>query len=350
MQNKIQKKLKAVQNKKFMDLMFRKWDYLSKKMADRIGWLPPLASPNFLNIEPANVCNLKCRLCPTGNDILGREKGFMSLELFSDILKGWDGKNTRLDFSGFGEPFLNKNFPEMLQLSKERGFKVGISTNGNLMTPELSAKLVEFGVDNVLVAVDGATMESYDWYRRGGDFNRVVSNIRELVLAKQKINSAKPTVHLQFVVMKRNEHEIELIKKIAADLGVDALFLKTCGFYQYIGMSFEDFKKDYLPTDKKYHRLESEEKALPGFVCPWMNHGAMILWDGRISACCYDPYGEVILGQVGKKNTFLDQWRKSPVYKKFRSNAIKGLYPYKVCARCPVKFRLSKGEYVERVI
>ena len=321
-------------------------DHFSKKIADKTGRLPKKAVPDFLNIEPSGFCNLRCRLCPTGNNTLGRDKGFMSLETFKNILDDWDGKKTRIDFSGFGEPFLNRDFLEMVRMSKEKGFEVSVLTNGNLLTAEVSQELIAHKTDKVTVAVDGATQDTYNWYRRGGDFNKVISNLNTLVETKHKQKTNLPYIELQFVVMKKNESEIGLIKKMAKELGVDKLILKTCGFYRLIGMSFEEFRKDYLPDNKKYQRLEDENNPISNFICPWMNHGAMILWDGRICACCYDSQGEVILGRVTRVNNFIQQWRDSPEYEIFRKDGIRKKYPYKVCELCPARFRKTKGESI----
>ena len=337
--------LKTLKKYGFGGAIDKKYHYLLKKIADKTGWLSKGEVPNFFNIEPTSFCNLKCRLCPTGNNILGRDKGFMTLDVFKKILSGWNGKKTRIDFGGFGEPLLNKDFLEMVRISKDKNFDISIFTNGNLLTPEISLALVSFKADRIIISVDGATKETYSWYRRGGDFNKVVSNLKTLVKIKREQGSNLPNTELQFVVMKKNESELGLIKKIALELGVDKLILKACGFYSFIGMSFDEFKKDYLPINKKYRRLENENSPISDFVCPWMNHSAMVLWNGKISACCYDSHGEVILGDVNETN-FIDQWQNSLKYKNFRKNGVKGIYPYKVCKLCPAKFRVTKGEKI----
>ncbi|KKS13442.1 MAG: hypothetical protein UU69_C0005G0014 [Candidatus Magasanikbacteria bacterium GW2011_GWA2_41_55] len=343
--NKKNSKLKTIRKYGFWGAIDRKRHYLLKRLADKTGWLSKREVPDFLNIEPTSFCNLKCRLCPTGNDILGRDKGFMTLDVFKKILSGWNGKRTRIDFGGFGEPLLNKDFLEMVRVSKDKGFDISIFTNGNLLTPEISSALVSLKADRIIMSVDGATQETYGWYRRGGDLIRVISNLNAFVKIKREQKSNLPNMELQFVVMKKNESELDIIKKIALEVGVDKLILKACGFYSFIGMNFDEFKKDYLPVNKKYRRLEDENNPIPGFVCPWINHGAMILWNGKIAACCYDSHGEVILGDINETN-FIDQWQNSLKYKIFRKNAVKGIYPYKVCKLCPAKFRVTKGENI----
>lgn len=345
MLNKKNNKLETLKKYGFWGAIDRKRHYLFKKLADKTGWLSKREIPDFLNIEPTSFCNLKCRLCPTGNNILARDKGFMTLEIFKKILFGWNSKRTNIYLGGFGEPLLNKDFLEMVRISKDKEVDISIFTNGNLLTPEISSALVSLKADRIIISMDGATQETYSWYRRGGDFNKVVSNLKTLVKIKREKESNLPNIELQFVVMKKNESELELIKKIAIELSVDKLILKTCGFYSFVGMSFDEFKKDYLPVNKKYRRLEDENSPIPDFICPWMNHGAMILWNGKIAACCYDSHGEVILGDANQTN-FIDQWRSSLKYKDFRKNGVKGIYPYKVCKLCPAKFRTSKGENI----
>lgn len=69
-----------------------------------------------------------------------------------------------------------------------------VSTNFSLkISDETIEKIADCGLEHSIVALDGSTQESYSWYRRGGDFNLVVSNIIHLqsLLSKKKKQSSE---------------------------------------------------------------------------------------------------------------------------------------------------------------
>jgi len=74
--------------------------------------------PHTAWIEPTNVCNLKCIMCP--NSVIPQNNpGFMSMDLYKKIID--EGKNhfTSIVLCLAGEPFLHKQLPEMVAYAKK---------------------------------------------------------------------------------------------------------------------------------------------------------------------------------------------------------------------------------------
>ncbi|MDD3051776.1 MAG: radical SAM protein, partial [Candidatus Cloacimonetes bacterium] len=85
--------------------------------------------PASIMIEPTNICNLRCPLCPSGNGTLTRKRGSIDFKLFEKIVEELHDKIFMLFFWNQGEPFLHKNMNEMVRYAAERKIYTTISTN-----------------------------------------------------------------------------------------------------------------------------------------------------------------------------------------------------------------------------
>jgi radical SAM protein with 4Fe4S-binding SPASM domain len=133
----------------------------------------PLSTPFTLNVFPINACNFKCSYCAQSRGIEGLKEynNFdlserMTLETFKKIVeqsKKFDKPYKLLSFMGHGEPLLNKDLPEMIKLAKDNNIaqRIEIITNGSLLTPELSDAIVDAGVTNVRISLQGLSSEQY---------------------------------------------------------------------------------------------------------------------------------------------------------------------------------------------
>jgi MoaA/NifB/PqqE/SkfB family radical SAM enzyme len=138
----------------------------------------PLGYPVIAQVEPANYCNLDCPLCLTTNITKARSKTLLSLEAFKRFIDECGDYLLLLVLWNWGEPFLNPDLIKMIAYAKARGIVVHTSTNGNVPLDEAQVEaLVDSGLDSLVVAVDGASQETYEKYRQGGRLDRVILNI-----------------------------------------------------------------------------------------------------------------------------------------------------------------------------
>lgn len=122
---------------------------------------------------------------------------------------------------GWGEPLLHPNLLDMLEKVKESETEVGFTTNGMQLTEDRCRDLVEIGVDRIGVSLDGATQETYQAIRSGGDFQRVVSNLETLEALKEGRSSDKPQIIILFIKMTKNIEELPSLVKLGSNLEVD---------------------------------------------------------------------------------------------------------------------------------
>ena len=97
----------------------------------------------------------------------------------------------------------------------------------------LRRKTVESGPDRLIISLDGLDQETYEKYRVGGSLEKVMEGTRNLVSWKKELRSRSPYIILQFIVFRTNEHQVEDVRKLARELGVDKLELKTAQVYDY---------------------------------------------------------------------------------------------------------------------
>ncbi len=183
--------------------------------------------PSIVNVEPTNICNLRCPLCVTGSMQMKRPYGRMDFSHFKKFIDQVADKIIYITLYHQGEPYLHKQFNDMVSYAKSKGVYVATSTNAHFFTPELSKAVVDSGLDSMIISLDGVTQESYAKYRVLGRLDVVLDGIRNLVAAKREAKSKTPYLFLQFLVMKHNEHEIPQMKQLARNLGVDRLLIKT---------------------------------------------------------------------------------------------------------------------------
>ena len=268
--------------------------------------------PELLFIEPTNRCNLNCPFClvntddtypDTSHNSMKRPFGFMDMELYNKIMteaKKFGIKRLNLEF--WGEPFLHPNIDEMISRAASSGFTASIFTNG-LALKEKHFKVIPNNLKSISLSIDGASENTYKQNREGGNFELVWGNLLKL---SSICRNTGTSVRWQFIVMKNNEHEVGLAKELAKKHNIK-LVLKT----------FNPSVKD-LVTSKSEHSRKASNKP-----CRSIYKQFGILWNGNIVACCQDPDGREILGNIGESSLY-DIWNGIK-YKEFRDRVDKAL-------------------------
>lgn len=290
-------------------------------------------------IEPTNVCNLKCPLCPVSG--AKRERGFLSFENFKKIID--DIPNLKfINFGWAGEPLLNKEACKMIKEAHKRGIRSSLSTNTVLLN-QYVAEILDSGLDTLFVCLDGASKETHEKYRVGSNFESIKSNIREFCAEKRRRGLKLPEVILQSLLTKDNEKEMSLMIKLAESLGVDGLTFKTLSLGSSASLA-ERIKraKEFLPS-AHFSRYDLEDGTpvirSKSKLCHWLKQ-AVVMWNGDVVPCCYDFEGALTVGNVFKDGGFRKVWQ-SEKYKKYRQKIIKK--EFALCQNCSRTDEDSQG-------
>lgn len=289
-------------------------------------------------IEPTNICNLRCPLCPVSG--AKREKGFLSLENFKKIIDDIP-KLKSINLGWAGEPLLNKEVFKIVKYADSRGIRTTISTNAVLLNQYIDEAL-NSGLTNLIVCLDGASKETHEKYRVGSDFELIKSNIKKFCEEKKKRKLKRPWVTLQSLATKDNVKEMPAMIELAKNLGVDSLKFKTLSLGSSVSLA-ERIKraKEFLPPDKfsrydfKGEKLTIKSKPK---LCSWLRQ-SVILWNGDVVPCCYDVEGTLVVGNVFKDGGFKKVWQ-SEKYKQYRRKIIRR--EFALCKNCS-----QTGEYTQ---
>jgi len=213
--------------------------------------------PRRINVEPTVECNLDCPGCPRLACLPTRRQRYMSLDVYCKLIDELGASLKTLNFFDYGETFLHPQVYEMLEHTKKvnDGIYIHASTNGHFFgTEEERKRLVASGIDQVMFSIDGATAETYSIYRRGGDFELVMRNLRALVETRARMNSSTPEVMWRYILFRGNDgdEEMDRARRMARESGVDV-------FCFYLtdtppGAPSERF----VPGTPDYERIKSE--------------------------------------------------------------------------------------------
>jgi len=303
--------------------------YVSKWTKKPIQWGYPVS----ISFEPTSSCNLRCPECPSGLRAFTRPTGMLKNDFFKQTIDQLYKDLFYLVFYFQGEPYLNPDFLEMVKYATKKKIYTATSTNAHYLTDENAKRTVESGLDRLIISIDGTTQDVYQQYRVGGKLEKVIKGAENIVKWKKELNSKKPFVIFQFLVVKPNEHQIVDVKALAEKIGVDDVWLKTAQVYDY-----ENDPHQLIPTIEKYSRYKKNEEGVVQFKnklenhCWRLWHATVISWDGLVVPCCFDKDATHKLGSL-KDKTFKEVWQ-SDEYVKFRRDILQSRKNIDICANC----------------
>ena len=302
--------------------------WLSRIFGKSIHWGKPIS----ISVEPTTSCNLSCPECPSGLKKFSRPTGKISREDFELILNQMARHLQYITFYFQGEPLLHQEFTQFVRMAKQKKLFVATSTNAHFLNEQKAVDLIQSGLDRLIISLDGTDAETYTKYRRGGDFDQVISNIKTMVRTRKEQNTKHPFLELQFLVLKHNEHQIQEIKQLGKELGVDKVVLKTAQVYE-----FED-GNDFIPDLDKYARYQKHEDGkyriknkLPNH-CFRMWSSCVLTWDTQVVPCCFDKDADYRFGNL-KLHDFNQIWRNTE-YQAFRQQILADRSQIDICRNC----------------
>lgn len=293
-------------------------------------------------VESSLACNLKCVMCPwEGFRRELQDHGHMSQAVWESLVP-YLHEVKSIDFSGGGEPLLQKNLIKWLVQAKSAGCETGFLTNGMLLTSQKSNELIESNIDWIGFSIDGADQETYEKIRQGADFKKVCRQIQ--FLADRKAGH-RPLILINFVIMASNFHQIELMIRLADRLGVDQLNFKQCDVIR--GDHGKDLglfgKKESEQIKERQKAIEKASKLAKKLgiktasfsflpeeqpVCDQdPRHSVFIRYDGSVAPC--------ISLANGGPSTFLGNKAFFPTvhYGKLPDKSLNDLWQSKLCAQ-----------------
>jgi len=242
--------------------------------------------PTAIRIEACSMCQLRCAMCQAiGNqrDLVGR--GALAFDDFRDMVcrNPWIKK---VELGNWGEVFLNKDIPRILQYAHEKEIVTEIDEGVNLndVSDEALDAVVRFGVQKIRCAVDGISQDVYAKYRVGGSLKKVIKNIKKINTLKEHYGSPTPRLIFQFVIFGHNAHQAERAALLARMLNMDIEFKLDCliskGSLEILKTArrltgYAD-REDYLKREKRHYMRH---------LCYDLWRRPQVNWDGKLLGC-----------------------------------------------------------------
>ncbi|HQH28013.1 MAG TPA: SPASM domain-containing protein, partial [Oligoflexia bacterium] len=266
--------------------------------------------PGFIAIDPGNICNLQCPLCPTGSNRSDYPKGVLTFEGFKTLLNR-AGKIRMLALTVRGEPLLNQDIFQMISYARSKNIVVEIHSHFSLEKDACFFEhLVSSGLDVLSLSIDGVSQECYARYRKGGDVELVKRNILTLLEVKKRLRSRTPFVVWQYLYHRFNSHEIAEARALAKKLTMRFRLLPLRGYLMLADLKADDAtsQSDY---DEYWQDLNDcqvrKDLASPLYTWSWTARLRccellltlpMINWDGGVFACCLLSKKESVFGNL----------------------------------------------------
>ncbi len=254
-------------------------------------------NPTKIRLDASTVCQLKCPSCSNALGSIDQSLGSKHLKFvhFKQLLESNPWIRT-IELSNWGEIFLN---PELLEIAKyafEKNVMLNAANGVNLNTirEEMLEALVKYRFGVITCSIDGASQETYKIYRKNGDFEVVIANIKKINAYKVKYNSPLPKLRWQYIAFGHNEHEILKAKKMAIKLDMK-FHLKLAWGAGFSPIKSKEMIKmfsglDILNRDeyqKKYGKFYLSES-----ICSQMWIQPQINADGRVLGCSVNYWGD----------------------------------------------------------
>ena len=242
--------------------------------------------PLFIDIEVTSVCNLRCPFCATTYRDRLIKKGFISFDKVKKIIdEGAENGLRGVKFNYRGEPLLHKEICDFVSYAKDKELiDVYFNTNAMLLDKDMAKRLIEAGLDRISISAEGFTKETYESYRVGANFEKVMANVMNLQDEKKKRGVAHPRVRIQSVLLDTIKDSIEEYKRFWSGIADEIAFLD-------------------------YKEMKERKKGLKfPWACPQLWQRMQVWWDGTILPCNHDDDARLKLGNI-EDITIKDAWK-----------------------------------------
>lgn len=288
------------------------------------------SAPRILMLEVTNACNLKCRMCQNRN--MERAKGVMPFELaIKAIDQAVDMGVSEVALFATGEPLLYARLPDLVAEIKKRGLYCYVTSNGLLLDEKLAEALCRNGLDSFKFSIDASDKEEYERIRVGGDFEKLLENVRLLHDTSNRLESSLRIICASIMA----DDSQELRSKFRA------IFEPLCDSVLFSEMSNLGGKVDGVDA------VDGTGVRAIKPPCRLLWDRIVVCYDGRITACCVDFDAELCYSDLDE-TLLKDAWNGDTM-RKWRDYHLTGktdLMP--MCADCNYPF-ISEPDRIRRL-
>jgi MoaA/NifB/PqqE/SkfB family radical SAM enzyme len=188
-------------------------------------------------IEITTYCNAACPQCPRNNLGHGINPRMPLCHLERDVIDRAFAaplcqRLRQIFFCGsYGDPIMHPEFLEILSDFRSKNPKLWlyVHTNGGVHDTEYWQRMAEImaGYGQVDFGIDGLE-DTLPLYRRNVKYDTVISNARTFIEAGGR-------AQWNFIVFKHNQHQVDLARERARDLGFHDILVRNTGRFFHHG-------------------------------------------------------------------------------------------------------------------
>lgn len=272
--------------------------------------------PRHIDIELTNHCQFDCVMCPHSQ--MSRSLGYMSFDTVKKIADEAKGKTITAYLHLHGEPLLHPDVIRIIERVKKANIWTSLSTNCLMLSEEMSIRLFEAGLDEIVLALDSLDEKTYKTIRQNSNYQLVLGNVLRCIIARKENKWAKTKLHVQIIDMKETANEIERFKGVFTPLLEGIGYVGVKGYTTYAG-SVPNKAPNYVPSWRG--------------TCRMPNYSTTIYWNGDVVICCQDWDRFTKVGNI-HENSIQEIW-DNPQYERYRFLIKKKAYKQiSLCARC----------------
>jgi len=273
--------------------------------------------PIHLDIESTGVCNLRCPFCATTTKTWGPDvPGYMKLDLFRRIIDEGAAEglcSVKLSFRG--EPTLHPHLAEMVAYAKQQGIlDAYFNTNATLLTEALVNQLIDAGLDRISISFEGITKETYEHYRAGAKYEKVIENVQRLRGIRDARKLGYPQIRIQTVMLPE-------LREI---------------FGQYAEF-WKPWVDEVAYLDARREGPQDDHRGLRGdWACPFLWQRMTILWDGTVLPCLMHGVSDFSLLALGnvRQGTIKSFWHSQQALRYRSLHQAGRAHELEACDRC----------------
>lgn len=304
----------------------------------------PLEMPYALYISPSHICNFQCFYCLQGKTAkekkrLGIVPCLMDMETAQRAAAGaaaFPGKLKRIMFSGCGEPLMHSEFPEIVRQfsSRDVSLKYELNTNAALLTPELSDRMIEAGINGIRISVQGLSAKKYkEVCGVSLDYGRFMDNLKYLYQHKGDCSIYIKIIDSCLEPMEKDEDFYRLFGDVCDSMYVEHLIQAQPNMEDIYGQK-------QINNDRSIHGKEIQQIA----VCPLMFYQMQVDAQGNVFPCCVVGLEESFaLGNV-REESLHEIWGNAKHKKLWLDGLDKNLSGWDVCSRCNAYASITQKE------
>lgn len=301
----------------------------------------PLDTPFLVQIFPAYACNFRCNYCI--HSLSKEKRGFVANKSMMDFdfykkcirdLKEFPRKIKMLRFAATGEPLLHPKIAEMIDYAKKKDVadSLDIVTNGSLLSPKLSDRLIEAGLDWLRISIQGLSSKKYiEVCGAEVVFEQFVKNIEYFY--KHRGNTK---VYIKIIDYALDEGDEETFYKVFGEMS-DKIAV------EHLTPAVSDIDYSKL-TEKPLDISQNGNPVQMAEICPQPFYMMQINPDYNVVPCC-SMKTTFICGDA-REQSLLDIWRGERL-KRFQRASLKHQKNH-ICKDCETyKFGMFEEDVLD---